>query len=101
MAVDLARRLIHRTERVPFCVVAGVDSFLVGPTLAAYEATHRFPDGRQLQRLPFLARRGRPYCWDPQGRLAFRNSAALPSVSAGSARDLWTPRSPLHHRRAG
>jgi 3-oxoacyl-[acyl-carrier-protein] synthase I len=36
----LARRLIHN-DRVPCCLVAGVDSFLVGPTLAAYESKHR------------------------------------------------------------
>ena len=65
-------------------MVAGVDSFLVGPTLAAYEATHRLPTAANSNG-SILARRGRPYCWDPQGRLAFRNSAALPSVSAGSA----------------
>jgi len=40
VAVDLARQLIH-DEQLPRCLVAGVDSFLVGPTLAAYEARHR------------------------------------------------------------
>jgi 3-oxoacyl-[acyl-carrier-protein] synthase-1 len=40
VAVDLARKLI-KNERVPRCVVAGVDSFLVGTTLAAYESKHR------------------------------------------------------------
>lgn len=40
VAVDLARKLIVN-ERVPACLVAGVDSFLVGPTIAAYEAKHR------------------------------------------------------------
>jgi 3-oxoacyl-[acyl-carrier-protein] synthase-1 len=40
VATDLARKLIHE-ERVPLCVVAGVDSFLVGPTLSAFEAKHR------------------------------------------------------------
>jgi 3-oxoacyl-[acyl-carrier-protein] synthase-1 len=43
-AVDLARKLIH-DERMPHCLVAGVDSFLVGPTLAAYEAKHRLLTG--------------------------------------------------------
>lgn len=40
VALDLARRLIQN-ERVPRCLIAGVDSFLVGPTIAAYEAKHR------------------------------------------------------------
>ena len=39
-ALDTARKLIHE-EGVPFCLLAGVDSFLVGATLAAYEAEHR------------------------------------------------------------
>jgi 3-oxoacyl-[acyl-carrier-protein] synthase-1 len=40
VAVDLARKLIHE-ERLPRCLVAGVDTFLFGPTLAAYEARQR------------------------------------------------------------
>ena len=39
-ALDMARKLIHE-EGFPLCMVAGVDSFLVGPTLAAYEAKQR------------------------------------------------------------
>jgi len=34
-AVDLARKLIH-DERIPYCIVAGVDSFLVAQTLSTY-----------------------------------------------------------------
>jgi 3-oxoacyl-[acyl-carrier-protein] synthase-1 len=34
-AVDLARKMIY-DERMPRCIVAGVDSFLVGPMLSAY-----------------------------------------------------------------
>ena len=40
VAADLARRLIHE-ERMPLCLVAGVDSFLVAATLSAYEAKFR------------------------------------------------------------
>jgi 3-oxoacyl-[acyl-carrier-protein] synthase-1 len=40
VAVELARKLIY-DERLPRCLVAGVDSFLVGPTLEAYEAKQR------------------------------------------------------------
>src|SRR5262249_3313675 len=40
VAADLARKLIHE-ERFPLCLVAGVDSFLDGPTLSVYEAKHR------------------------------------------------------------
>jgi 3-oxoacyl-[acyl-carrier-protein] synthase-1 len=41
-ALGLARagKLIH-DEKVPCCLIAGVDSFLVAPTLAAYEAKNR------------------------------------------------------------
>lgn len=40
VGVDLARKLILE-ERIPLCIVAGVDSFLVGQTLHAYEAKYR------------------------------------------------------------
>jgi 3-oxoacyl-[acyl-carrier-protein] synthase-1 len=40
VAADLARKLIY-DERLPACLVAGVDSLLVGPTLAAYESKRR------------------------------------------------------------
>jgi 3-oxoacyl-[acyl-carrier-protein] synthase-1 len=40
VATDLARTLIHE-ERMPLCLVAGVDSFLVAATLNAYEAKSR------------------------------------------------------------
>jgi 3-oxoacyl-[acyl-carrier-protein] synthase I len=40
MATTTARRLIYE-ERIPLCVVAGVDSFLVAGTLAAYEDKNR------------------------------------------------------------
>ncbi len=40
VAIDLARKLIH-DEGLPRCIVAGVDSFLVGATLAAYETNQR------------------------------------------------------------
>src|SRR5262249_50225481 len=39
-AVDLARKLIL-DDRIPLCIVAGVDTFLVGPTIAAYVRQHR------------------------------------------------------------
>ncbi|HJZ89873.1 MAG TPA: hypothetical protein VKE40_03305 [Gemmataceae bacterium] len=39
-AVAQARAMIQE-ERIPLCVVAGVDSFLVGPTIAAYVRQHR------------------------------------------------------------
>jgi 3-oxoacyl-[acyl-carrier-protein] synthase-1 len=44
MALDLARKLLHE-EDVPFCLVAGVDSFLVAETLAAYEQRNRLLTG--------------------------------------------------------
>src|SRR2546430_6516875 len=40
LALELAGRLIHE-ERVPYCLVAGVDSFLVAGTLATYEERSR------------------------------------------------------------
>ena len=40
VAIDQARKLI-RQERLPRCLVVGVDSFLVGRTLAAYQQKHR------------------------------------------------------------
>ena len=40
LALELAGRLIHE-ERVPYCIIAGVDSFLVAGTLAAYEERNR------------------------------------------------------------
>ncbi len=40
LAMLQARQLIHE-ERLPFCVIAGVDSLLVSSTLAAYEAKNR------------------------------------------------------------
>jgi 3-oxoacyl-[acyl-carrier-protein] synthase-1 len=40
VAVEQARRLIHE-QGLPLCLVAGVDSFLVGATLAAYEKHNR------------------------------------------------------------
>jgi 3-oxoacyl-[acyl-carrier-protein] synthase I len=40
VAVDRARKLIQ-SDRLERCLVAGVDSFLVGPMLAAYESKHR------------------------------------------------------------
>jgi len=40
VALDLARKLI-RDERLPLCLVAGVDSMLNGMTIAAYESSHR------------------------------------------------------------
>ena len=39
-AIEVARRLIYK-DALPWCMVAGVDSFLVGPTLAAYEERDR------------------------------------------------------------
>ena len=44
VAVDVARKLVHE-EGFPRCLVAGVDSFLVWPTLAAYEAKYRLLTG--------------------------------------------------------
>jgi 3-oxoacyl-[acyl-carrier-protein] synthase-1 len=40
VALDTARRLIHH-ENFSHCLIVGVDSFLVGPTIAAYEAKNR------------------------------------------------------------
>jgi 3-oxoacyl-[acyl-carrier-protein] synthase I len=40
VAMELARRLIYE-ENVPYCVIAGTDTFLVAQTLAAYEAKSR------------------------------------------------------------
>jgi 3-oxoacyl-[acyl-carrier-protein] synthase-1 len=40
LAMLQARRLIHE-ERLPFCVIAGVDSYLIASTLAAYEEKNR------------------------------------------------------------
>jgi 3-oxoacyl-[acyl-carrier-protein] synthase-1 len=40
LALVEARRLIY-DERLRFCIIAGVDTFLVGSTLAAYEAKNR------------------------------------------------------------
>ncbi len=40
LAVKKARDLIYN-QRAPMCLIAGVDSFLVGPTLAAYEEKDR------------------------------------------------------------
>jgi 3-oxoacyl-[acyl-carrier-protein] synthase-1 len=40
VAVEQARSLIHG-ERLPRCLIAGADTFLVGPTLAAYESRQR------------------------------------------------------------
>ncbi len=40
VALDMARNMILN-ERLPHCIVAGVDSFLVGRTLSTYEARHR------------------------------------------------------------
>ncbi len=40
MAVNQARKLIH-DQRLPYCIVVGVDSFLSGPTIGAYDAKHR------------------------------------------------------------
>jgi 3-oxoacyl-[acyl-carrier-protein] synthase-1 len=40
LALDQARRLIS-DGRAPLCLIAGVDSLLVAPTLAAYQDKHR------------------------------------------------------------
>src|SRR5262245_14966286 len=40
VALAQAERLVYE-ERVPFCIIAGVDSFLVAPTLARYEQKQR------------------------------------------------------------
>jgi 3-oxoacyl-[acyl-carrier-protein] synthase I len=40
MAMIQARKLIH-DERLPYCVIAGVDSYLVAATLAGYEQKNR------------------------------------------------------------
>lgn len=40
LAMLQARQLIHE-ERLPFCIIAGVDSLLVASTLAAYEEKNR------------------------------------------------------------
>lgn len=38
-ALYLAREYL--TSGCPYCIIAGVDTFLVGPSLAAYDASHR------------------------------------------------------------
>ncbi len=40
LALAQARQLVYQ-ERLPVCLIAGVDSFLVAPTLAAYEEEKR------------------------------------------------------------
>jgi 3-oxoacyl-[acyl-carrier-protein] synthase I len=40
MAMELARRLLYE-ENVPYCIIAGTDTFLIAQTLAAYEAKSR------------------------------------------------------------
>lgn len=40
LALELASRLIHE-ERVPSCIIAGVDTYLIAGTLAAYEEKAR------------------------------------------------------------
>ena len=40
LAVQIARKMIYE-ERLPLCVVAGVDTLLVAPTVAAYEERDR------------------------------------------------------------
>jgi 3-oxoacyl-[acyl-carrier-protein] synthase I len=40
VAMGMARRLIHQ-ERSPLCLIAGVDSFLLGETLTAFEEQDR------------------------------------------------------------
>jgi len=40
LAMELARRLIYE-ENVPYCIIAGTDTFLVAQTLAAYEEKSR------------------------------------------------------------
>lgn len=45
LAVDLARNLIHR-EGCRYCLVAGADSYLAGPTLEAYDVRDRILSAR-------------------------------------------------------
>ena len=45
LALDLARRLIH-DEHVPYCVIAGVDSYLTAACVAAYEDKGRLLTSR-------------------------------------------------------
>jgi 3-oxoacyl-[acyl-carrier-protein] synthase-1 len=40
LALDLARRLIH-DEHIAYCIIAGVDSYLVAAALAGYEEKNR------------------------------------------------------------
>jgi 3-oxoacyl-[acyl-carrier-protein] synthase-1 len=40
MSLDVARKLIHH-EGFPYCLIAGVDSLLVGASIVAYESKHR------------------------------------------------------------
>jgi 3-oxoacyl-[acyl-carrier-protein] synthase I len=40
LAMIEARKLIHE-ERVPYCIIAGVDSYLIAATLAGYEGKNR------------------------------------------------------------
>ncbi len=43
-AIEFARKLIFE-DKVPYCLIAGVDSLLVGPTLAAFEDKDRLLTG--------------------------------------------------------
>jgi 3-oxoacyl-[acyl-carrier-protein] synthase I len=45
VALDTARQLLYE-QGVPGCIIAGVDSFLVGTTLNSYEAKHRLLTGK-------------------------------------------------------
>jgi 3-oxoacyl-[acyl-carrier-protein] synthase I len=47
VAIGMARRLIYQ-ERAPLCLIAGVDSFLVGETLVAFEERDRILTSRNL-----------------------------------------------------
>jgi len=45
IALDMARKMTQQ-KRLPLCLIAGVDSFLVGETLKAYEAKQRLLTSR-------------------------------------------------------
>ena len=44
IALDFAMKVMH-AEQIPYCVIAGVDTLLTGPTLAAYEEKMRLLTG--------------------------------------------------------
>ena len=90
-ALNLARKLIHEGG-MPLCLVAGVDSFLVGPTLAAYEAKQRLLTSDNSNGfIPGEA--GAAVLLGPPGTAGSAELRCRPSGSAASGPP-WNRRSP-------